>query len=95
MSAVAANGLRAAMAFLGGPAGLVMLAAVAIYSFASSARSATKPTDELTSSVSELGKEMGKVRLIDINKKISELDKLAAQIQRNIKWAERTVGDKR
>lgn len=92
VSAVAANGLRAAMAFLGGPAGLVMLAAVAIYSFASSARSATKPTDELTSSVSELGKEMGKVRLIDINKKISELDKLAAQIQRNIKWAERTVG---
>lgn len=88
VSAAAANGLRTAMAFLGGPAGVVMLAAVAIYSFASRARGATKPTDELTSSIADLGNEMRKVRRIDINNKIEELDKLAAQMQRNIEFSE-------
>lgn len=88
VSATAANGLRTAMAFLGGPAGVVMLAAVAIYSFISSARDATKPTDELTASIADLGNEMRKVRLIDISNKIDELDKLAVQMQRNIEFSE-------
>lgn len=88
VSAAAANGLRTAMAFLGGPAGVVMLAAVAIYSFASRARGATKPTDELTASIADLGNEMRKVRMIEIEKKIDELDKLAVQMQRNIAFTE-------
>lgn len=88
-SAAAATALRATMAFLGGPAGLIMLAAVAIYAFASRAREATKPTHELTASIADLGKEMREVRRIDIGNRLDELEKLAVQMKRNIEFSER------
>lgn len=93
VSATAARGLQATMAFLGGPAGVVMLAAVAVYSFATSAKKATKPTDELTASISDLGNEMREVRKIDIGDKIAELDRLAVQMQRNIDFTEKYIAD--
>jgi len=52
---VVAGGLRSAMALLGGPAGVVLLAAGALYTFASNARDAKQPVDLLTESVNDLG----------------------------------------
>jgi tape measure domain-containing protein len=52
---VVANGLRSAMALLGGPAGVILLAAGALYTFASNARDAKQPVDLLTESVNDLG----------------------------------------
>lgn len=52
---IVAGGLRSAMALLGGPAGVVLLAAGALYTFASNARDAKQPVDLLTESVNDLG----------------------------------------
>lgn len=52
---VVANGLRSAMALLGGPAGVILLAAGALYTFASNARDAKPPVDLLTEAVNDLG----------------------------------------
>jgi tape measure domain-containing protein len=52
---VVAGGLRSAMALLGGPAGVILLAAGALYTFASNARDAKQPVDLLTDSINDLG----------------------------------------
>lgn len=52
---IVAGGLRSAMALLGGPAGVILLAAGALYTFASNARDAKQPVDLLTDSVNDLG----------------------------------------
>lgn len=52
---IVAGGLRSAMALLGGPAGVVLLAAGALYTFASNARDAKPPVDLLTESINDLG----------------------------------------
>lgn len=51
---IAINGLKGAMAFLGGPAGVVLLAAAAIYYFASGAKTAKVEVDALTGSLDNL-----------------------------------------
>ncbi len=52
---IVAGGLRSAMALLGGPAGVILLAAGALYTFASNARDAKQPVDLLTDSINDLG----------------------------------------
>jgi tape measure domain-containing protein len=54
-STVAFAGLRTAMGFLGGPAGVIFLAATALYSFISSSRDAKPAADALTGSLDKLG----------------------------------------
>lgn len=71
------GGLRSAMAFLGGPLGVVLLAATAIATFATNAREAKEPTDLLTLSVEKLGQAQLKVAQLDIDKRIQAVsDKL-------------------
>lgn len=55
IGAVAFGALRTAMGFLGGPAGVIFLAATALYSFVGSAEEAKPRTDALTASVNQLG----------------------------------------
>ncbi len=65
------------MAFLGGPLGVVLLAATAIATFATNAREAKEPTDLLTLSVEKLGQAQLKVAQLDIDKRIQAVsDKL-------------------
>ncbi|QBI79937.1 tail length tape-measure protein 1 [Pseudomonas phage vB_Pae_CF23a] len=65
------------MAFLGGPLGVVLLAATAIATFATNAREAKEPTDLLTLSVEKLGQAQLKVARLDIDKRIQAVsDKL-------------------
>lgn len=65
------------MAFLGGPLGVVLLAATAIAIFATNAREAKEPTDLLTLSVEKLGQAQLKVAQLDIDKRIQAVsDKL-------------------
>ncbi|HHM8031590.1 TPA: hypothetical protein ACRNPQ_006277, partial [Pseudomonas aeruginosa] len=74
---VVMGGLRAAMAFLGGPLGVVLLAATAIAIFATNAREAKEPTDLPTLSVEKLGQAQLKVAQLDIDKRIQAVsDKL-------------------
>lgn len=70
---VAMNGLRTAMGFLGGPAGVIFLAATAIYTFATKANEAKPPVDLLTEAVNSLGDAAIRLQRIEIQKKLDEL----------------------
>lgn len=70
---VAMAGLRTVMGFLGGPAGLVFLAATALYSFSTAANEAKPPVDLLTESVNGLGDATIRLNRIKINEKLEEL----------------------
>ena len=86
---VAAKGMRAAtvalsraMAFLGGPIGLITLAASALYMFASSSSKTVGPADDLNvevermvSNFEDMSEAAAKVALIDIEKPIRQAAK--------------------
>lgn len=91
LSTAAMGGLRAVMGFLGGPAGIILLVAGALATFALRAREASPPVDELTASVADLGDQMLALRQIQIQEKIDELEKAAEQMQRNVDWSDRMV----
>ncbi len=57
VSSTAANGLKGAMAFLGGPLGVALIAASAIAVFATSADDARTPTEKLADEVTNLSKK--------------------------------------
>lgn len=64
LTTIALNGMKTAMAFLGGPAGLILLAATAIYTFADGASKAKKETDALNGSLEKLSfNQLGRVAL--------------------------------
>lgn len=90
LAATAANGLRAAYAFIGGPAGVALLAAGAIYSFVSAARDAKPPTDDLTKSVNDLSQAQRDLAKIEATRKLEELGaaakKLSTEIGRVENW---------
>ena len=92
IATVAANGLRTAMVFLGGPAGVVMLAAVAIYMFASASRDAAPPTDDLTKSVKELSAAQRELAALEATRRLDELGEKARVLADNLKYAEGQTG---
>lgn len=76
---IAINGLKGAMAFLGGPAGVILLAAAAIYYFASGAKTAKVEVDALTGSLdnltfSQLQRTAGEVKdkIADLNVELAK-----------------------
>ncbi|QMP23936.1 tape measure protein [Pseudomonas phage DDSR119] len=76
-TSIAMRGLQTVMGFLGGPVGVVLLAATALYQFATSAREAKDPTDLLTQSVDALGNAQLRLQKIKLTEAIAEQDKLA------------------
>lgn len=81
---VAANGLRTAMAFLGGPLGVVLLAATAVYAFGGAAREANKPTVDLADSVKDLTAAQRELGMIQAQNKLEELGEKAKAAQEKI-----------
>lgn len=55
VAATAVGALRGALAFLGGPAGVLLLVAGAVLTYATRTKEAKPPTDELTGSLNALG----------------------------------------
>lgn len=81
----AATAARGAMAMLGGPAGMITIAAVALYYFATRATTAEKEAkaldtriQELSGSFDTLGRAQAKAALIDYTKKLDQLTTAAA-----------------
>src|SRR5690606_34324910 len=54
LATAAANGLRTAMAFLGGPAGLILLVGAAFLTMGRNAKTAADDTELLTDNIKEL-----------------------------------------
>jgi tape measure domain-containing protein len=71
-------GLRTAMGFLGGPAGVIFLAAGALAMFATSSTEAKPPVDLLTGSINALGDATLRLQAIQIADKLEELKGLGA-----------------
>lgn len=72
VSTAAANGLRAAMAFLGGPTGVILIAAAALLTWHKRTQDARNSTLELSSSVKGLTAEMRELEKIENAKRIEE-----------------------
>jgi len=72
VSTAAANGLRAAMSFLGGPTGVILIAAAALATWHRRTQEARNSTLELSSSVQGLTAEMRELEKIENAKRIEE-----------------------
>lgn len=93
--AVAARGLGAAMALLGGPGGLILLAAAAIFTFGQNSKDAKAPVDNLAEAVGNLGTralELQKIQLMDKIQQMGDLGGVASNsaariesLQKNLK----------
>ena len=73
---VAMRGMGVVMGALGGPAGLILLAAAAIYSFAKSTNGAKAPVDNLAESVGTLGTRALELQKIQLMEKIQQMGDL-------------------
>jgi hypothetical protein len=86
-AAVSIGVLRGGMALLGGPFGVVVLAAAALFTFATRAREATQSTGDLAKNINTLTVEAAGVRLKSLGKTLkeasSDFDKARSKI-RNI-----------
>lgn len=93
--AVAARGLGVAMGLLGGPAGLILLAAAAVFTFSQRTAEAKKPIDGMTESVIKLGTaalQLQKIQLMDKIQQMGQLGETASNsaarietLQKNLK----------
>lgn len=89
-------GLRLVMGFLGGPVGVVLLAAAAIYTFATRAREARQPTIALTEAVDDLSGAQRELATIEARRELQRLgdqaDKTRTQIERGRQTLENSRG---
>ena len=81
---IAMNGLKGVMAFLGGPAGLVMLAAAAIYYFSSQSKTARVEVDALTGALDNLTFSQLQRTAGEVKDKIEDLNLELAKARSNV-----------
>lgn len=84
---VAVNGLKGAMAFLGGPAGLILLAVAALYTFGGAVKNAALDTDKLTGSIQSLRNAQLAVLKDDLEDSISKQEKALRVTGEQASWA--------
>ena len=84
LGALAMRGLGSAMTFLGGPAGVVLLAAAAIYYFASGAKTAKVEVDALTGSLDNLTFSQLQRTAGEVKDKIEDLNLELAKARSNV-----------
>lgn len=84
LGALAMRGLGSAMTFLGGPAGVVLLAASAIYYFASGAKTAKVEVDALTGSLDNLTFSQLQRTAGEVKDKIEDLNLELAKARSNV-----------
>ena len=84
---VAVNGLKGAMAFLGGPAGLILLAVAALYTFGGAVKNAALDTDKLTGSIQSLRNAQLAVLKDELEDSISKQEKAIRVTGEQASWA--------
>jgi TP901 family phage tail tape measure protein len=84
VGAIVMGTLGRAMAFLGGPVGVILLAVVALYSFASASDTATTSADALTTSLEKLtAAQLGAVK-VNLQSGISKLEEESTAAARKV-----------
>lgn len=88
---VASSALRGALAFLGGPAGVVFLAASALIYFGSKTKETINPTDILTESIEGLTEAQKDLIKLNINKSFDEQVEIIEDASKKIKFLQDTL----
>ncbi len=89
VTTIAMNGLRSVMGLLGGPAGVILLAATALYTFATNAKSARTETDSLNGSLDKLTfNQLGRAAN-EVTEDVQGLNKELAAARNNFNTASR------
>lgn len=84
---IAVNGLKGAMALLGGPAGLILLVVAALYTFGGAVKNAALDTDKLTGSIQSLRNAQLAVLKDDLEDSISKQEKAIRVTGEQASWA--------
>ena len=84
-----ANGFRTAMSFLGGPAGVVLLAVTALYAFGGAAKDTRIPVDQLTKSISSLKNEQLALEEVNLRQSIAGQEKALSVLGAQAEYASR------
>lgn len=82
-----ANGFRVAMSFLGGPVGVILLAATALYTFGGAAKDTRIPVDQLTKSISSLKNEQLALEEVNLRQSISGQEKALSVLGAQAEYA--------
>lgn len=84
-----ANGFRVAMSFLGGPVGVILLAATALYTFGGAAKDTRIPVDQLTKSISSLKNEQLALEEVNLRQSIAGQEKALSVLGAQAEYASR------
>lgn len=84
VAGVAMAGLRSTLAFLGGPAGLILLAATALVTFGMNAKTASTEIDGLDKAVKDLTKSQAALQNLKIDEALTTLTENAENARRSI-----------
>lgn len=85
VAGVASRGLGAAMAFLGGPAGLILLVGAAFLTMGTNAKTSAVDLDNLGDTISELGQKTLEYRKVQLEEALREQEAAAAKAERKFK----------
>ena len=84
---IAVNGLKGAMALLGGPAGLILLVVAALYTFGGAVKNAALDTDKLTGSIQSLRNAQLAVLKDELEDSILKQEKALRVTGESASWA--------
>lgn len=93
VAGVAARGLSAAMAFLGGPAGLILLVGAAFLTMGTNAKTSAVDLDNLGDTISELGQKTLEYRKVQLEEALREQEAAAAKAERKFKEMGRQLAE--
>src|SRR5690606_38027178 len=91
VSPAAANGLRTAMAFLGGPTGLILLVGAAFLTMGRNARIAESDLQQLADAIEKVGTKTLELRRIQLERAIAEQTEKVREAERVWRTAARQI----
>lgn len=93
VTAAAAGALRTALAFLGGPAGIILLVAAAFLTMGTNAKLSAEELDNLGDTIGELGQKTLEYRKVQLEESLREQEAAAAKAERKFKDMERQIAE--
>lgn len=93
VTTAAAGALRTALAFLGGPAGVILLVAAAFLTMGTNAKLSADELDNLGDTIGELGQKTLEYRKVQLEESLREQEEAAAKAERKFKDMERQIAE--
>lgn len=93
VTATAAGALRTALAFLGGPAGIILLVGAAFLTMGRNAKISADELDNLGDTIGELGQKTLEYRKVQLEEALREQEAAAAKAERKFKDMERQIAE--